>query len=89
MSNLAQEARVTERNIVSRSGPQDNNSLSRAIDERIRELGDWRGRLLSELRAWIRQADPAVIEQCKWRGVPVWWHDGMICTGETYKNAVS
>ena len=58
------------------------------IDERIRELGDWRGEMLSRLRALIRQADPEVIEEWKWRGVPVWYHDGMICTGETYKNVV-
>ena len=58
------------------------------IDERIRELGDWRGEMLSQLRALIKQADPEVVEEWKWRGVPVWYHDGMICTGETYKNVV-
>jgi hypothetical protein len=58
------------------------------IDERIRELGDWRGKMLSELRALIKQADPDVVEEWKWRGVPVWSRDGMICTGETYKNVV-
>jgi hypothetical protein len=58
------------------------------IDERIRELGDWRGKMLSRLRVLIRQADPDVVEEWKWRGVPVWYHDGMICTGETYKNTV-
>jgi Uncharacterized conserved protein len=64
------------------------------IDERIKELGDWRGKMLSRLRALIKQADPEVVEEVKWRkpsqpgGVPVWSHDGMICTGETYKNAV-
>lgn len=61
---------------------------SEMIDERIEELGDWRGELLSRLRAVIRQAVPDVIEEWKWRGVPVWYRDGMICTGETYKNAV-
>ncbi len=58
------------------------------IDERIRELGDWRGEMLSQLRALIKQADPEIVEEWKWRGVPVWYHDGMICTGETYKNVV-
>jgi hypothetical protein len=58
------------------------------IDERIRELGDWRGEMLARLRALIRQADPEMVEEWKWRGVPVWYHDGMICTGETYKNVV-
>ena len=58
------------------------------IDERIKELGDWRGETLSRLRALIRQADPKVVEEWKWRGVPVWSHDGLICTGETYKNVV-
>jgi hypothetical protein len=58
------------------------------IDERIRELGDWRGAMLARLRTLIRQADPDVVEEWKWRGVPVWYHDGMICTGETYKNVV-
>lgn len=68
--------------------PGDEKSPSQLIDERIRELGDWRGDTLSRLRALIRQADPDVTEDWKWRGVPVWYHDGMICTGETYKNVV-
>ena len=63
-------------------------SPSEKIDERIRELGDWRGEMLSRLRALIKQADPEVVEEWKWRGVPVWSHDGLICTGETYKNVV-
>jgi hypothetical protein len=58
------------------------------IDERIRELGDWRGKMLSKIRALIKQADPEVVEEWKWRGVPVWSHDGLICTGETYNNVV-
>jgi hypothetical protein len=58
------------------------------IDERIGELGDWRGQMLSRLRALIKQADPEVVEEWKWRGVPVWSHDGLICTGETYKSVV-
>ena len=61
---------------------------SRLIDERIEELSDWRGKVLSRLRTLIKQADPQVVEEWKWRGVPVWSHDGLICTGETYKNVV-
>jgi hypothetical protein len=63
-------------------------SPSRLIDARIKELGDWRGEMLGRLRALIKQADPEVIEEWKWRGVPVWSHDGIICTGETYKSIV-
>jgi hypothetical protein len=63
-------------------------SPSRMIDEMIEELGDWRGKMLSRLRTLIKQADPEVVEEWKWRGVPVWSHDGLICTGETYKNVV-
>ncbi len=73
---------------MSKSGSQEEKSPSQMIDERIRELGDWRGEMLSLLRALIRQADPEVVEEWKWRGVPVWYHDGMICTGETYKKVV-
>ena len=58
------------------------------IDERIKELGDWRGKMLSRLRALVKEADSEVVEEWKWRGVPVWSHDGIICTGETYKNVV-
>jgi len=63
-------------------------SPSRLIDGRIKELGDWRGDMLAHIRALIKQADPEVVEEWKWRGVPVWYHDGMICTGETYKSVV-
>jgi len=63
-------------------------SPSRLIDARIKELGDWRGETLSRIRSLIKKADPAVVEEWKWRGVPVWAHDGIICTGETYKSAV-
>ncbi|HEX4272396.1 MAG TPA: DUF1801 domain-containing protein [Rhizomicrobium sp.] len=63
-------------------------SPSRLIDGRIKELGDWRGTMLTRLRALIHEADPDVIEEWKWRGVPVWEHDGIICTGETYKAVV-
>ena len=58
------------------------------IDERISALGDWRGEMLSHIRALIKQADPEMVEEWKWRGVPVWYHGGMICTGETYKSVV-
>jgi hypothetical protein len=63
-------------------------SPSRLIDARIEELGDWRGETLARVRALIKRADPDVVEEWKWRGVPVWYRDGMICTGETYKNIV-
>jgi hypothetical protein len=70
------------------SDPRTRGTPSRLIDARIEELTDWRGDLLSRIRALIKQADPEVVEEWKWRGVPVWYHDGMICTGETYKNHV-
>ena len=63
-------------------------SPSRLIDARIEELGDWRGAMLAHLRALIKQAEPEVVEEWKWRGVPVWYRDGMLCTGETYKAVV-
>ena len=63
-------------------------SASQQIDARIKELSDWRGETLARVRALIKQADPEVVEEWKWRGVPVWSHAGMICTGETYKNVV-
>jgi hypothetical protein len=67
---------------------QDAASASQSIDARIKELGDWRGQTLARVRALIKQADPAVVEEVKWGGVPVWSHDGIICTGETYKAVV-
>ena len=67
---------------------QKRDSPSRLIDERIQELGDWRGEMLSRIRTLIKQADPQVVEEWKWRGVPVWSHDGIVCTGETYKRVV-
>ena len=70
------------------SGSQQDKSPSALIDARIEELGDWRGEMLSRLRALVKEADPEVVEEWKWRGVPVWSHDGLICTGETYKNVV-
>ena len=73
--------------IMKKSGSQRVESASRLIDARIQELGDWRGEMLSRLRALIKQSDPKVVEEWKW-GIPVWSHDGLICTGETYKNVV-
>jgi len=73
---------------MEQSGSQKSKSPSQLIDARIKELGDWRGKMLSQLRSLVKQADPDVVEEWKWRGVPVWSHDGMICTGETYKNVV-
>jgi hypothetical protein len=73
---------------MNKSGSQKSKSPSQLIDARIKELGDWRGKMLSQLRALIKEADPEVVEEWKWRGVPVWSHDGLICTGETYKSIV-
>ena len=73
---------------MAKSVAQKEPSPSKLIDERIRELGDWRGKTLAHVRALIKQADPDVVEEWKWRGVPVWEHDGIICTGETYKTVV-
>ncbi|WP_158804161.1 DUF1801 domain-containing protein [Acidisoma sp. L85] len=70
------------------SATTKGESPSRLIDARIAELNDWRGKTLSHIRALIKQADPEVVEEWKWRGVPVWSHDGIICTGETYKSVV-
>jgi len=73
---------------MKKSGPSEKSkSPSELIDARIKELGDWRGKMLSRLRALVKEADPEVVEEWKW-SVPVWSHDGLICTGETYKNAV-
>jgi hypothetical protein len=73
---------------VKKTSMQETKSPSQLIDERINELGDWRGKMLERLRALIKEADPDVVEEWKWRGVPVWSHDGIICTGETYKSVV-
>src|SRR6201995_1721348 len=70
------------------SKAKEGASPSKLIDGRIKELGDWRGETLGRVRAIIKQADPDVVEEWKWRGVPVWEHDGIICTGETYKAVV-
>jgi len=73
---------------MKKSGSQKGKSPSQLIDARIKELADWRGKMLGRLRTLIKEADPDVVEEWKWRGVPVWSHDGLICTGETYKNIV-
>jgi hypothetical protein len=73
---------------MKKSGPQESKSPSQLIDARIKELGDWRGKMLSRLRTLVKQADPEVVEEWMWRGVPVWSHVGLICTGVTYKNVV-
>jgi hypothetical protein len=73
---------------MKKSSPPKTKSPSQMIDARIKELGDWRGEMLSRVRALIKDADPEVVEEWKWRGVPTWYHDGIICTGETYKAAV-
>jgi hypothetical protein len=73
---------------MTKSESQERESPSQLIDARIEELGDWRGEMLSRLRTLIKEADPEVVEDWKWRGVPVWSHDGLICTGETYKKVV-
>src|SRR6185437_13785734 len=73
---------------MAKTESQKEKTPSQLIDARIKELGDWRGEMLGRLRAVIKQADPDVVEEWKWRGVPVWSHDGLICTGETYKSVV-
>jgi hypothetical protein len=73
---------------MKKSASQQSESPSKLIDARIKELADWRGKMLGRLRALVKEADPEVVEEWKWRGVPVWSHDGLICTGETYKNVV-
>jgi hypothetical protein len=73
---------------MKQSGSEEGKSPSQLIDARIEELDDWRGEMLSRLRSLVKEADPEVVEDWKWRGVPVWSHDGLICTGETYKKVV-
>jgi hypothetical protein len=73
---------------MEKSGSQESRSPSQLIDARIKELGDWRGEMLGRLRTLVKDADPEVVEEWKWRGVPAWYHDGLICTGETYKDHV-
>jgi len=79
---------ATKKNASPKGKSSAEPSPSRQIDARIKELGDWRGETLARLRALIKEADPDVVEEWKWRGVPVWSHAGIICTGETYKSVV-
>ena len=79
---------ATAKSAMAKTATAKGESPSRLIDARIKELGDWRGKTLAHVRALIKQADPEVVEEWKWRGVPVWSHDGIICTGETYKSVV-
>jgi hypothetical protein len=88
MKKTTATKRATKKSAVKKSVASKAESPSRLIDGRIRELGDWRGKTLAHVRALIKQAEPAVVEEWKWRGVPVWEHDGIICTGETYKSVV-
>ena len=73
---------------MKKSGSTEGQSASELIDKRIAELGDWRGETLSRMRKLIKEADPAVVEEWKWMGTPIWSHDGIICTGESYKSIV-
>ena len=73
---------------MDRTATPERDSPARLIDARIKELNDWRGQILARIRALIKQTDPDVVEEWKWRGVPVWSHHGIICTGETYKKAI-
>jgi hypothetical protein len=82
------EERVSGTDTMKKVAMAKDESPSRLIDARIKELGDWRGKMLAHVRALIKQAIPEVIEEWKWRGVPVWSHNGIICTGETYKSVV-
>jgi hypothetical protein len=73
---------------MAKSESTGSKTPSELIDERIEELGDWRGTMLGRLRAMVKKADPDIVEEWKWRGVPTWYHDGIVCTGETYKDHV-
>jgi hypothetical protein len=72
---------------MTKNGP-DSESAPALIDQRIEELGDWRGETLAKVRQLVKEADPEIVEEWKWRGVPTWYHDGIVCTGETYKSVV-
>jgi hypothetical protein len=88
MPNVSRKKQTKRKEAKTKSASLKGKSPSRLIDARIKELGDWRSKILSQIRKLIKQADPEVVEEWKWRGVPVWSHDGIICTGETYKNVV-
>ena len=74
--------------MTAKKSPSKGESPAELIDARIKELGDWRGKTLARIRTLIKQVDPGVVEEWKWRGVPTWYHDGIVCTGETYKDKV-
>jgi hypothetical protein len=88
MASRTSMKKATTTAVKSRSGSKEGDPPSRLIDARIKELSDWRGEALARVRKLIKQADPEIVEEWKWRGVPVWEHAGIICTGETYKNVV-
>jgi hypothetical protein len=88
MKKTAKKKTIAKKSVTTKDASPKSESPSRLIDARIKELGDWRGKTLAHVRALIKQADPEVIEEWKWRGVPVWSHDGIICTGESYKSVV-
>jgi hypothetical protein len=91
MTDAAESTKRKATTTMKKSGSKEGkggDSPSQLIDARIKELGDWRGATLARVRSLIKQADPEVVEEWKWRGVPVWSHGGIICTGETYKNVV-
>src|ERR1700689_5814680 len=85
--DVLRNTKVEERRMAP-SGSQKDKTPSQLIDERIKELADWRGETLSQLRALVHEADPDVVEEWKWRGVPTWYHEGILFTGETYKSVV-
>lgn len=85
---MASKNKVSKKKTTAPKKSASTGSASKLIDKRIKELADWRGKLLGDLRAIVKSADPEVTEEWKWRGVPVWSHGGIICTGETYKNVV-
>ena len=87
-TRLTKTEETTVKKTKSNANEEEPRSISRLIDARIKELGDWRGKTLARVRSLIKQADPEVVEEWKWRGVPVWSHAGIICTGETYKSVV-
>jgi hypothetical protein len=87
-SDISMKKAATTKNTTGAKEAKGGAAPSRQIDGRIKELGDWRGETLARVRALIKDADPEVVEEWKWRGVPVWEHDGIICTGETYKAVV-
>jgi hypothetical protein len=88
MKKSSTKKSAATKSATKKSATTKSESPSRLIDARIKELGDWRGKMLAHVRALIKEAEPEVVEEWKWRGVPVWEHDGIICTGETYKSVV-